>query len=672
MQDPKFTQLQEDLDKKYNPQTQQLQTLEDIANIVQELLNVTDDSKKTSEGQIKALGAVLDDSRQQLIALNKKETPEAPDQTKLFTPLFDKLSREISGQLAKLDVKPQVNLPAPQVKVDAPQVNVSPPSVDLKGIEKILKSDIPKAFSKAIGQIPETPEVDQQPILDALSELRDWLKSIDDASRKKPLPGNMGIMANGSVVSTSNPLPTNATFSGSVTTTPTFKDDPTASGETPKFGKTNSSTHKQQVEAESTGNVASGATDSGNPVKIGGKYSSTKPTFTDGQRGDVQLGTRGAVNVQLTGPDSSNQIGAPSAGADGASNSVIGIRTYGYGSVYNGTTWDRQLGNATDGTLVNLGANNDVTVTSSSLPTGAATSTKQSDGSQKTQLVDSSNVNIGSVATEDDNYLRTAFIQDKVVVSESSSTANLASGATFTGTSDSSLGGTAILVSLFADQNCTIEVQQAQEDPGMNWTITDSWQYSASSGGNDAARMIQAVARSFRVRVTNNSGSTTTVFRLQTILAPYADALPRGLSSFGNLNIALDEINATDIATGNGIADDGTQRVTIASNNSPVPIMASSLPLPSGAATSAKQDTGNTSLGSIDSKLSGTIATDGTTREQTGLMPKIYDYISANFAGSTADVYTYKAGGSGGTTAATLTVNWTDSTKTVLSTVVRT
>lgn len=37
------------------------------------------------------------------------------------------------------------------------------------------------------------------------------------------------------------------------------------------------------------GNAASGATDSGNPVKVGGKYNASAPTLTDGQRGDLQL-----------------------------------------------------------------------------------------------------------------------------------------------------------------------------------------------------------------------------------------------------------------------------------------------------------------------------------------------------------------------------------------------
>lgn len=46
------------------------------------------------------------------------------------------------------------------------------------------------------------------------------------------------------------------TFAGTVESSPTFKDDPTAGGETPKYGKTNSTTHKQMVEADVSGTVA--------------------------------------------------------------------------------------------------------------------------------------------------------------------------------------------------------------------------------------------------------------------------------------------------------------------------------------------------------------------------------------------------------------------------------
>ena len=54
------------------------------------------------------------------------------------------------------------------------------------------------------------------------------------------------------------------------------------------------------------------------------------------------------------------------------------------------------------------------------------------------------------------------------------------------------------------------------------------------------------------------------------------------------------------------------------------------------------------------------------------LIPTAYDYFSISYAGATSDVYTYKTGGSGGTTVATITMNYTDATKNVLSSVART
>lgn len=59
------------------------------------------------------------------------------------------------------------------------------------------------------------------------------------------------------------------------------------------------------------------------------------------------------------------------------------------------------------------------------------------------------------------------------------------------------------------------------------------------------------------------------------------------------------------------------------------------------------------------------------TLESTGLVPKVYDYISYA-SGTLTDVYTYKTGGANGATVATLTVTWTTSGKSVLSSVART
>lgn len=45
------------------------------------------------------------------------------------------------------------------------------------------------------------------------------------------------------------------------------------------------------------GSVAAGATDSGSPVKVGAVYNTTKPTYTNGQRTDLQADVNGALDV---------------------------------------------------------------------------------------------------------------------------------------------------------------------------------------------------------------------------------------------------------------------------------------------------------------------------------------------------------------------------------------
>lgn len=68
------------------------------------------------------------------------------------------------------------------------------------------------------------------------------------------------------------------------------------------------------------------------------------------------------------------------------------------------------------------------------------------------------------------------------------------------------------------------------------------------------------------------------------------------------------------------------------------------------------------------------IDTDGSiqTRQVAQLVPFKWDYVAATYPAGDTEVYTFKSGGSGGSTVATVTVVYSDSTKTVLSTVTRT
>ena len=55
-----------------------------------------------------------------------------------------------------------------------------------------------------------------------------------------------------------------------------------------------------------------------------------------------------------------------------------------------------------------------------------------------------------------------------------------------------------------------------------------------------------------------------------------------------------------------------------------------------------------------------------------GLVPGIYDAIVPDYTGSTSDVYVYKVGGVSGTTVATITINYMDSTKAVMTSIIKT
>lgn len=91
------------------------------------------------------------------------------------------------------------------------------------------------------------------------------------------------------------------------------------------------------------GAAASGAPSAGNPVRVAARYNTTLPTFADGNAADIQVGTRGSLNVQLKVADGTASIGS-GVPSDALSNSTNAIATQALNSVFNGTTWDRLPG----------------------------------------------------------------------------------------------------------------------------------------------------------------------------------------------------------------------------------------------------------------------------------------------------------------------------------------
>lgn len=119
---------------------------------------------------------------------------------------------------------------------------------------------------------------------------------------------------------------------------------------------------------QAAGDVANDTADSGNPVKVGGvAASSASPptTVTAGDRVNAWYGLQGQAVIGYgssgTGGDGVN--GGFFTDAAGTARPVVV-------GVWNGTAYDRLRGTLADGLTVNLGANNDVTVTGTATVSG--------------------------------------------------------------------------------------------------------------------------------------------------------------------------------------------------------------------------------------------------------------------------------------------------------------
>ena len=199
----------------------------------------------------------------------------------------------------------------------------------------------------------------------------------------------------------------------------------------------------------------------------------------------------------------------------------------------------------------------------------------------------------------------TSFSQNVVSDANNSSTANVNAGLTFVGTATSTLGVAGIQVSLKTDQNAIVYVEQSPglgtgtgtvitdgtvslsgsgtdfltrtvgdqiyvsgetvriidaissntlltvssafstSGSGLsyqmhNWDVIDTYNYYYSI--NNFGVTVQAINSYVRTRVKNNSTSNTTYFRLQTVLCPIIEAVPRSLDGEGNFKTSIQSI----------------------------------------------------------------------------------------------------------------------------------
>ena len=164
----------------------------------------------------------------------------------------------------------------------------------------------------------------------------------------------------------------------------------------------------------------------------------------------------------------------PAAAAISAENTAAPTApsVYSFGLVFDGTNWDRAAGNSTDGQLVNLGTNNDVTVTSGTVtadPTASSTmNATSSDGG--TALTSTAQAIKGSAGV-----LTGYYIYNPNATAQFVQFYNTASGSVTVGTTNP----------LFM---LTIPATSAANLAGLCTTFSTamSWAATSTAGGNGA------------------------------------------------------------------------------------------------------------------------------------------------------------------------------------------
>lgn len=206
-----------------------------------------------------------------------------------------------------------------------------------------------------------------------------------------------------------------------------------------------------------------------------------------------------------------------------------------------------------------------------------------------------------------------------VVSTNNSTTTPLGSSATFTGTSDDARDYMAITVNIFASHDSATDGVVFEWSPnGTDWDASAAYTYEASLGGR--TWQLSPRARYFRLRYTNG-GTNQTSFRVQAILRPFAvqeqkrpinsdlridapasltRAILTGYSTAGGGAFANVKVNPSGavVIDGSGTVHPVSQSGTWNINN-----ITGTVSLPTGASTAANQSAANSSLSSIDGKI---------------------------------------------------------------------
>ena len=305
------------------------------------------------------------------------------------------------------------------------------------------------------------------------------------------------------------------------------------------------STSATSMQGFLTGSAATAA----NQVTLFGAVTSTPAINLAQINGAVPLtssGVTGKLPVLIAGSTGSLFTASAVAGSSNIASGSVALNTISNGFMYNGSSWTAQRAiigvDGTPALSVFINGNNaGVSITSGSVGISSWPSATQpvsvvASTTVTARLGDGSNFFDSIAGPGGMYYLGTGIIQDVHASLSNTTTENLNAGATYTGVTESTMSSAGIQINFFANQTCTVQVQQSAD--GTNWDTNDSYTVLAST---DGSRTFQAVGQYYRVVVTNNGAAATTALRLKPFLCPVVEAVPRTLTANGNLKVAVQE-----------------------------------------------------------------------------------------------------------------------------------
>lgn len=307
---------------------------------------------------------------------------------------------------------------------------------------------------------------------------------------------------------------------------------------------------------------------SSNPLRVDPTGTTTQPVSATAL--DVNLSTRLA--------DSTFTGRWPAAGAlaENFANPTT-TQVGAFMMLWDGAAWDRAPGNSADGALVNLGTNNDVTVTSGSVDIGT--------------FPDNEPVNVAQmngVAVTMGNGASGTGVQRVTIASDSTGTVAATQSGTWTnrlsdGTDTALVSGTGSLqvtcdncggASPFADDDAFTPGTTAISIIGAE--VDDVATTAATENSAGAPRMSTRRELYQQIRDAAGNERGANVNASNALLVAQTGELPAGTQNIGDVDVAsfpdnepinVAQMNGVAVTMGNGISGTGVQRVTIASDS---------------------------------------------------------------------------------------------------------